>query len=217
MLQTIILEIKIELAQTSKLCLIPSNSEIAANDSFSLDSGLINIVCTLSAHTFTHLNLFFFFLLKNPIFPFHPRLPHSLTGGHAGDPRLYSQRLLCLHALMCLLPPVFVSPQRAKRCTRDRCCRSRPSPWRSVFWGLCAWPSTAAASESNRNTQINIYRFATLHAVVFLFCQTLKRCAFTLTTLIVTLVRLNINTPFNTRIYRFLPWSLPVETTHTRK
>lgn len=37
--------------------------------------------------------------------------------------------------------------QRVKRCTRDRCCPSHPSPWRSVFWGPCVWPSTAAASK----------------------------------------------------------------------
>lgn len=41
------------------------------------------------------------------------------------------------------------SPQRAKRCTRDRCCPSHPSPWRSAFWGPRVWPSTAAASKES--------------------------------------------------------------------
>ena len=50
---------------------------------------------------------------------------------------------------------VFVSLQRAKRCTRDRCCQSLPSPWQSASWGPCVWPSTAATSEK-LNTQITL-------------------------------------------------------------
>lgn len=47
------------------------------------------------------------------------------------------------------------SLQRAKRCTRDRCCQSLPSPWQSASWEPCVWPSTAATSEKI-NTQITL-------------------------------------------------------------
>lgn len=61
--------------------------------------------------------------------------------------RRFACRELLNDTLIYLLSFAFVSLQRAKMCTRDRCCQSRPSPWRSASWEPCVWPSTAATSE----------------------------------------------------------------------
>lgn len=75
---------------------------------------------------------------------------------------LIGQTLLCCSNINVTSSLCFVSPQRAKRCTRDRCCRSRPSPWRSACWEACAWPSTAATSEADKHTQQHSHRYTLL-------------------------------------------------------
>lgn len=69
----------------------------------------------------------------------------------------------------------FLSPQRAKRCTRDRCCQSRPSPWRSASWGPCVWPSTAATSESCNTQQLMLIHW--IHTVLVIFNKLPRKCS----------------------------------------
>lgn len=216
--QTIILEIKIELAQTSKLCLIPSDGEIAADDSFSLNSGLINIVCTLSAHTFIHLLLLYiYFFFKNPIFPFHARLPpasHRWT-------RRWSTSLFAKIALFTRInaspSSCFCFPAESKEVYKRQVLSiSSIAMAISLLGTLCMALYCRSKWVKHADKYLSLCHFACC-CFFALFYQTFKRWAFTLATPIVILVCLNINMPLNTHIYRFLPSSLPVKTIHTRK
>lgn len=110
-LQTIILEIKIELVWTSKPCLILSYGEITAEHSFSINSGSMNIDCGISAwyaHIHTHTRF-----KTSHIFPFlYVSHTHSLIDMQV----IYDfiPKEWVVHELMWLLP-LFLFPCREQR------------------------------------------------------------------------------------------------------